>query len=200
MRVLRIPCGVIMFEIFANQEGKGSPMRAFRTITTIVISLSVAGALTGCVSPAESVLAEQVEATGTPGTGVVATSSTTMMGTATAGSTTTSTVEVTSDDGDAEVIPNNNAPTNPSNNQPVGPVPQDTTDDTDTDTGTDDEPQSTEVPDDFFGDVDGDGQLTNEDLMSLLATYGIASDGNGDLNDDGIIDLTDIAILLSLID
>jgi hypothetical protein len=45
------------------------------------------------------------------------------------------------------------------------------------------------------GDLDGDGDVDLSDLAILLASYGV--DAGGDLDGDGDTDLSDLAILLA---
>ncbi|RMF73381.1 MAG: hypothetical protein D6744_15715 [Planctomycetota bacterium] len=47
------------------------------------------------------------------------------------------------------------------------------------------------------GDVDGDGDVDLTDLAILLANFGCVGTCAGDVNGDGVVDLTDLAILLS---
>ena len=102
---------------------------------------------------------------------------------------------------DSNVIPANNAPQGPQAGPTVNPpADTDTADDADTNTTNDTPPSNNDAPEDFFGDVDGDGVITGDDVMELLTVYGVTGQDDGDLNDDGMVDLTDIAILLSLIE
>ena len=46
------------------------------------------------------------------------------------------------------------------------------------------------------GDVDGNGSVNVNDILSVIAVYG-SDDGSGDANGDGTVDISDILLIIS---
>ena len=48
-----------------------------------------------------------------------------------------------------------------------------------------------------IGDIDGNGAVTVDDLLTLLSAYGSTDGGPADLDGDGIVGVDDLLLLIS---